>query len=1161
MTRNMLVSALMTAATAAWALTAAAATYYVSPDGNDGNDGLAPTSAWVTLEHSGNALRAGDTLVLMEGFYRPLLTLRASPGDDEKPENPIVIRAARPGTAVIHGDVELTGFEPVPGTKFVYRRPTAEPVTAVVEAGTDIVYESAGSVSEVDEHLASFHLDREARMLYVHATDGASPASRVLFGSIHSNGVHYQPPASPQAPARRFILDGLVFKGFGHGSLAVDLRNARHVTVRNCVLYHNCYGLYIANYARHIRIENNLFFSNNMPRAGSPEQSPVLISDDAGDIVVDGNIARNNRFNSIRLYGGGIAEGMEVTFSNNRSYGEGPIWFKPSPPGARMTGNIAEGFAGSHFSSRNTLPYYTREYMPVSSEGDLLFRDEAGRKVANFVDPLNGDYRLQSDSPHRGAGPDGSDLGALPYRGDVFFVSPVGDDAAEGTSVASAWRDFAGAVRRLRPGQTLYALEGVYAGPLVIDHRSQAGEPTVIRRHGRGRAVVDLGDKNAPGVVFDGACNVWLEGFEIRNAGEGSSAVTVRGSGPVKIAECLFHDNRGTAVRLENCGTVSLRNNTFVRNGVHVESVGARDELELVDNILQQGSQALLVLDDASAGRYYANYNSFHNRGPFLAPGGPGRESLEGLRATLREGAGSREADALFASLRETSASPGSDDFRLRADSPCLGRGRHERTIGRPDVVPTLSEEIEIRDVKVHHTGATTATVTWWTPNRPALTIAEVSGAGGQPLRVSPDTDQRVFHVVNLTDLHPATDYTVRPGGRYSAESWIDRTNRSWNAAGLPEPDSEGWSEPVFFRTLEADPEGRTLHVRVDGDDAIDGLSPATAWRTIGHACREARAGDTVVVGPGRYHEPIIPLNSGAGENRRIVFRSEKPREAVLDGNNFTVAGAVRLSGKEYVTIDGFRFEYQRSLAHTLVNGGNYYPQVILDRSRFCTVRNCYFNGNPPFPGEIWPAIMGLRLNRSEGTLIEDNFFLRQTWAIDDCTSEPYPEGAAWPVIKNNTFFATYIWTLNLTGQHSSTVLRNNLFGERVRRKTGLSNMRFWSPTARLDSDHNFFWWYLSSKEHPELRSVGSWHNRLDPPVVTGGLAAWQEATGQEKNSREGFFPTDNIYEQLDFTPRGKPYEGMGEGGVDSGCSWLGRHPDEVVLETSESEHDVPPWK
>lgn len=1161
MTRKAIIALLATCLAAAWSLNAAAATYYVSPGGDDANSGLSPESAWATLERSGNALRAGDTLILLEGYYRPLLTLRSRPGEDEETENPVVIRAARPGTAVIHGDIELDGFEPVPGTKFVYRRSTPEPVTAIVEADTDIVYEAAGSIPEVEEHLASFYLDRESGLLYVHTTDGGPPEKHVLYGSILSTGARYEPPDSPRAPVRRFVLEGLVFKGFGHASIALDLRNARHVTVRDCVFYHNCYGLYIANYARHVRVENNLFFSNNMPRAGSPEQGALTVSGDVGDIVIDGNVARNNRYNNIRFYGGRIAEGMEVTFSNNRSYGEGPFWFKPSPPGARMTGNVAEGFAGAHFSSRNTLPFFTGENLPVISEGDLLFRNEAGRQAANFVDPVNGDYRLQSDSPHRGAGPDGSDPGALPYRGDVFFVGPGGDDDAQGTSVASAWRDLAGAVRRLRPGQSLYVLEGVYPGPVLIDHRSPAGEPTVIRRHGRGRAVIDLGEKNGPGIVFEGAANARLEGFEIRNAGHGAAAVTARDSEGIRIAECLFHDNRGTALRLENCGRVSLRGNTFVRNGLHLEAAGAREELELVNNILQQAGGALLSLDDETAGRYYGNYNSFDNRGSFLAPGGPGRDSLEGLRVTLGEGAGSIEADALFASLRESPDSPGEDDFRLRVGSPCRGRGRHARTIGRPDLVPAVPEELEISDVRVHHAGATNATITWWTPNRPARTVAEVSSAGGEPRRIYPDTDYRVFHVVNLVGLEPGTEYTVRPGGKYLAESWIDRLNRTWGQAGLPGPDGEGWCEPLSFRTPAADPEGRTLHVRVDGDDALDGLSPATAWRTISRACREARAGDTVIVGPGRYHEPIVPLNSGTGEDRRITFRSGKPREAILDGNNFTVAGAVRLSGKEFVTIDGFRFEYQRSLAHALVNGGNWYPQVILDRSRFCTVRNCYFNGNPPFPGENWPAIMGLRMNLSEGALVEENFFLRQTWAIYDVTGEPYPEGVSWPVIRNNTFFATYIWTLSLTGGHVSVILRNNLFGERVRSKTGLSNMRLWSPTARLDSDYNFFWWHLSSRDRPERRSVGSWHNRLDPPVVTGGLEPWREATGQEKNSGEGFFPSHNIYEQLDFTPRGKPYEGKGEGGAEIGCSWLGRHPDEVVLEASGSEHDLPPWR
>lgn len=54
-------------------------------------------------------------------------------------------------------------------------------------------------------------------------------------------------------------------------------------------------------------------------------------------------------------------------------------------------------------------------------------------------------------------------------------------------------------------------------------------------------------------------------------------------------------------------------------------------------------------------------------------------------------------------------------------------------------------------------------------------------------------------------------------------------------------------------------------------------------FKKIGEAAAVARAGDEVIVAPGIYREYVNPKNAGTAENR-IVYRSEKPREAVITG-------------------------------------------------------------------------------------------------------------------------------------------------------------------------------------------------------------------------------------------------------------------------------------
>jgi len=45
------------------------ATYYVSPSGNDGNDGSSPAKAWATPGYGSKQLKGGDTLIILGGAY------------------------------------------------------------------------------------------------------------------------------------------------------------------------------------------------------------------------------------------------------------------------------------------------------------------------------------------------------------------------------------------------------------------------------------------------------------------------------------------------------------------------------------------------------------------------------------------------------------------------------------------------------------------------------------------------------------------------------------------------------------------------------------------------------------------------------------------------------------------------------------------------------------------------------------------------------------------------------------------------------------------------------------------------------------------------------------------------------------------------------------
>ena len=62
-------------------------------------------------------------------------------------------------------------------------------------------------------------------------------------------------------------------------------------------------------------------------------------------------------------------------------------------------------------------------------------------------------------------------------------------------------------------------------------------------------------------------------------------------------------------------------------------------------------------------------------------------------------------------------------------------------------------------------------------------------------------------------------------------------------------------------------------YVRKSGNDSNNGLTPATAWKTVSKAAAFAlTAGDTVFIGSGTYNEQLIPSYSGASGNPIVYY-------------------------------------------------------------------------------------------------------------------------------------------------------------------------------------------------------------------------------------------------------------------------------------------------
>lgn len=1103
-----------------------AATYHVSPRGDDSAKGDSWEAPWKTLNASIPKLKSGDTLIVGDGnYFEETVYLREAAEAGENIVQPITIRAEHPGMAVLYGDRELGTFQKTKGYEYVYETPCAGPVQAVMDSDSDCVFECVGNLMDLERMLAGYYYDEASKKLYVHSVTGNDPNLNALRTVELNNGIMMI--AAAQEPRRSFVIDGLTIKGFR--GIGTRLDNAKDITIQNCNFYHNTYGIHSLGVKRG-RYLKNYIFSNNLPRAGSPEQAAILIAGPCGDILVEGNLVAYNRANNIRTYGASVDPGGNITYSKNLSIGGAPSWFKPLPDEAFMRNNVVEGAAGAGHFRDNTVgeiqtPYVKESEIPY----DLVYGNK--KEEARFADPIRYDYRLQSDSPYRGKKPGGGDLGAFPYQGNVYFVKPDGSDTAEGTAVSVAWKTFSKAASTAKAGDTVYLLAGTYEAGISPASDGKEESPIQFRARGEDRVVIDGNNAAAYGFDLKGKSHFHIEGVEIIRCKK--AAINLENAKDIEVKQCLLHNNHGAGIRVHDAAEIRLRDNVIVDNagsGLSLERLAGI--VEAINNILQGGREAAIRGDESAVKLYRGNYNCLWGRTLGNLAGKP-IATLEEYRKAWNEGEGSVSVNPGF-------ANPQKRDYRLAIGSLCRGRGFLEKPIGDGRVVPLIGEP-QVQNVRVYHVNDTTATITFETPTTPGYAIVRYGQGDKLDKEIVSTFSREIFHVVNIVGLKPGERYQFQPGISYAKRPWLESYLKEWLQSEGEPTDQKLFGKVEPLKTSKRAPQKRTLYVRQDGDDTKTGLKSEQAWRTIAQACAQARAGDTVLVGPGTYRETLVPFNSGVSKDLPIVFRSETPRAAILDGNNFMAPSGIRLMGKQFIVIDGFTVRGHNSVDYDQRRVSPYSAQVVLSRSQNCTLTNCYIDGADTPPGTSWRGQMGLRLDACGGISVVDNCFIANTWQIW-ITDSPVTEEPL--IVQNNTFIQTYIWAIHLTGRTQQLRLRNNLFVEHVKAKASLPYIRCWYPDNKIDSDYNCFYFFPSAIPNVAVGRVND--KRIggssgDFQAEGLHLEQWQKEFAQDVHSLALRLPSDNLGDFKDYSSTGKPYASKGENGAAIGCTWLGK--------------------
>jgi parallel beta-helix repeat protein len=220
----------------------------------------------------------------------------------------------------------------------------------------------------------------------------------------------------------------------------------------------------------------------------------------------------------------------------------------------------------------------------------------------------------------------------------------------------------------------------------------------------------------------------------------------------------------------------------------------------------------------------------------------------------------------------------------------------------------------------------------------------------------------------------------------------------------------------VFLSPRSAD--AITFYVRSIGNDANDGRSPGRAFATIGRAGGEARGGDSVIVGPGRYREgEIKTAGNGRREEPLLLFADRKgqftgdlPGDVIVDATGHQ--NAFRLTARPWIIMNGFS-----------VTGASDEGIAVKSGSDNCVIANCivFSNGRE-----------GIRVRDSADVVVFNNLvYANGGMGVEfegQGTPERPEEGSPRGVVINNTIYGNDADGVRIEGVKPSvdmTVLNN----------------------------------------------------------------------------------------------------------------------------------------
>ncbi|MGB1206230.1 MAG: choice-of-anchor Q domain-containing protein [Chitinophagales bacterium] len=322
--------------------------YYVSPTGNNSNDGNL-SNPWLEMQYAANQLAAGDTLNVMAGTYLGKININnsGSAGQD------IVIRNHANDIAIING-ATLANYEyllkiqgkshiKISGLKFRdYQKLDAIGITVINSSYISILNNEFSNIDYSPTALGqSPNSSKNSQPIIVEGRSVTMPSTNILIkgNSIHDCEVGWSECLSINGNVDGFeISDNHVYDNTNIAIDAIGFEDvcsnpafdqARNGLIKNNLVHDNpsaydvAAGLYVDG-GKDIIIENNISYNNDYGlEIGCENNGGVANNPSSSGVIARNNLLYNNRLAGIVLGGYDYPSTGKVemaTITNNTCY-------------------------------------------------------------------------------------------------------------------------------------------------------------------------------------------------------------------------------------------------------------------------------------------------------------------------------------------------------------------------------------------------------------------------------------------------------------------------------------------------------------------------------------------------------------------------------------------------------------------------------------------------------------------------------------------------------------------------------------------------------------------------------------------------------------------------------------------------------------------------